>query len=73
MAAYFDAGIQEYWLIDAREEDEIRFDIYKRNKKEFVETRKQHGWVKSGVLLKAFRLVQSEDANGNPDYTLEIR
>jgi Uma2 family endonuclease len=73
MEAYFDAGIQEYWLIDAREEDEIRFELFKRNKKAFVETRKQHGWAKSAVLLRAFRLAQSEDANGNPDYTLEVR
>ena len=47
MAAYFDAGIDEYWLIDARDEDDIQFNIYKRNKKEYVATRKQHGWVKS--------------------------
>jgi Uma2 family endonuclease len=73
MAAYFDAGIEEYWLIDAREEDEIRFDIFKRNKKEFHESRKQQGWVKSSVLGKAFRLVQNEDVGGDPEYTLEVR
>jgi len=73
LAAYFDAGIEEYWLIDAREEDEIRFDVFKRNKKEFHESRKQQGWVKSGVLGKTFRLVQTEDAGGDPEYTLEVR
>ncbi len=73
MAAYFDAGIQEYWFVDTREEDEIVFNIFKRNKKEFHETRKLHGWVKSSVLGKAFRLIQSEDIGGNPEYTLEVR
>lgn len=73
MAAYFDAGISEYWLVDAREEDDLKFDIFKRSKKEFVATRKQSGWVKSGVLGKAFRLIQSEDSFGNPEFTLEIR
>jgi Uma2 family endonuclease len=73
LTAYFDAEIQEYWLVDAREEDNIQFDIYKRGKKEFVASRKQGGWVKSGVLGKAFRLVQSENASGNPEFTLEVR
>jgi Uma2 family endonuclease len=73
MTAYFDAQIQEYWLVDARDEDNTRFEIYKRGKKEFVATRKQSGWAKSGVLGKAFRLVRSENASGNPEFTLEIR
>jgi Uma2 family endonuclease len=73
MSAYFDAEIAEYWLIDAREEDDIRFDIYKRGKKEYTASRRVDGSVKSGVLGKSFRLVQSEDEDGNPDYTLELR
>jgi Uma2 family endonuclease len=73
MTAYFDAEIQEYWLVDAREEDNIRFEIYKRGKKEFVATRKQNGSVKSSILGKVFRLVRSENASGNPEFTLEVR
>jgi Uma2 family endonuclease len=73
MIAYFDAEIQEYWLVDARDEDSTRFEIYKRGKKEFVATRKQNGWVKSGILGKTFRLVRSENASGNPEFTLEVR
>jgi Uma2 family endonuclease len=73
MSAYFDAGIEEYWLIDAREEDDIQFNIFKRSKKEFSAVRKQNGWVKSSILGKAFRLIQSEDDAGNPDFTLEVR
>jgi len=73
MAAYFDAGIAEYWVIDARDEDDIRFDIYKRGKKEYTVTRKSDRWVKSGVLGRSFRLTQSEDGDGEPVFTLEVR
>jgi Uma2 family endonuclease len=73
MSAYFDAGIGEYWLIDARNEEEFRFDIYKRGKKEFTASRKTEGWVKSGVLGKSFRLRQSEDEDGNPEFELKVR
>ena len=73
MTAYFDADVQEYWVVDARDEDDIRFDIYKRGKKEFVAVRKAGGWTKSAVLGKSFRLTQSEGADGNPDFTLEVR
>ncbi len=71
MSAYFDAGITEFWVIDAR--DDIRFDIYKRSKKEFTAVRRQAGCIKSSVLGKAFRLVQTEDDEGKPEFTLEVR
>lgn len=73
MSAYFDAEILEYWVLDARDEDDLRFDIYKRGKKEFTVTRKQAGWVKSAVLGKSFRLIQTEDDDGQPEFTLEVR
>ena len=73
MSAYFDAGILEYWVIDAREEDDVRFDIYKRGKKEFVAVRRQEGWVRSAVLGKSFRLTQAEAPDGEPEFTLDVR
>jgi Uma2 family endonuclease len=73
MSAYFDAGVEEYWVIDARDEDDIQFDIYRRGKKEFAPTRRSGGWVKSAVLGKSFRLTQSEGEDGNPEFTLEVR
>jgi Uma2 family endonuclease len=73
MSAYFDAGIVEYWVIDARDGDDIRFDIYKRGKKEYTATRKNDGWVKSAVLAKSFRLTQTDDEDGKPEFTLEVR
>jgi Uma2 family endonuclease len=73
MAAYHNAGIPEYWLIDAREEDDTRFDVYKRGPKEYKASRKSDGWVKSPTLGKSFRLVPGEDENGNPEFPLEVR
>lgn len=71
MSAYHDAGIPEYWLFDVREG--IRFEIYRHGKKGYVASRKIEGWVRSPVLDKSFRLVVGEDANGAPEYTLEMR
>lgn len=73
MSAYHNAGIPEYWLIDAREEDDIRFDIYKHAAKGYTATRKSGGWVKSAVLGKQFRLTRSEGIQGYPRFKLEVR
>jgi Uma2 family endonuclease len=73
MSAYFDAEIEEYWRIDARDQDDIQFDIYKRGKKEFTAVRKSGGWVKSTVLRKSFRLTQTEDDEGESEFTFEYR
>lgn len=73
MSAYHNAKIPEYWVIDARDEDHIRFDIFKRTKKEFVAVRRQSGWVKSTVLGRSFRLVRTEGKGGYVRFTLEVR
>lgn len=73
MSAYHNAGIPEYWLIDARDEDDIRFDIYKRGKSEYAPVKKLSRWVKSPVLGKSFRLVQVAAEDGKPEFTLEVR
>ena len=70
--AYYEAGVAEYWLVDARRDD-IEFHIYKRGAKKFAATKKQDGWAKSAVFGKAFRLVRGEDAGGNPKFTLEVK
>jgi Uma2 family endonuclease len=72
MRAYHDAGVQEYWVIDARSES-IDFDIYKAGAKGFTAVRKTAGWVKSIVLGKSFRLDVKPDPLGNPDYVLRAR
>jgi Uma2 family endonuclease len=70
---YFDAGIPEYWLVDAREAP-VSFDILKRGPRGYTTPRAQAGgWLKAGVFGKSFRITQSEDPLGNPQFTLEHR
>src|SRR5262249_18576122 len=64
MGAYWEAGIREYWLIDARNEP-VRFDIYKHGPKGYSATRKSAGWIKSAVLGKSFRLEATRNALGH--------
>lgn len=73
MSAYHNAGIPEYWLIDARDAADLRFDIFRRKPREFVAARRVGGWVKSAVLGKSFRLGRTETAIGIPRYELEVR
>ncbi len=70
--AYWEAGIREYWLVDARKEP-LRFDILRHTPKGYVATRKQAGWIKSAVFGKSFRLTQQTGADGYPEYTLAVR
>jgi Uma2 family endonuclease len=72
MAAYHNAGIPEYWLIDVRDGG-TRFDIYRRGKKGYTAGRKPDGWTKSPVLGRSFRLLTARDQAGRPEYTLEAR
>ncbi len=71
--AYCEAGILEYWIVDARGDEEVEFQIYKRGPNRYIATRKQDGWLKSAVFGKAFRLVRGVDATGNPEFTLEVK
>jgi Uma2 family endonuclease len=73
MSAYFEAGVKEYWLFDAQDEDAVVFDIFTRNKKGFVMTDKLNGWVKSLVLGKSFRLLRLKDIRGKSKFTLKVR
>lgn len=71
--AYFEAGVSEYWLVDARG-DEVEFHIYSRGAKKFAVVKKQSGgWMKSAAFGKSFRLIRGTDATGNPEFTLEVK
>ena len=70
--AYAEAGIREYWLVDARQ-DPLIFDILRLTSRGYVGTRKVQGWVKSAVFGKSFRLVRRTTSLGHPDYMLEMR
>ncbi len=69
---YGKAGISEYWLVDVRGE-RVKFDILRPSAKGYVASRKQDGWLKSGVFGKWFRLVRNTDERGNPEYVLEVK
>src|SRR5262249_2854101 len=70
--AYGEAGVREYWLVDARQEP-LSFDILRHTARGYSATRKQQDWIKSAVFGKAFRLVVHTTPLGHPDYTLEVR
>ena len=71
--AYFDSGVSEFWLVDARKE-QLSFEILKRGNRGFTSTRpRSGGWIKSAVLGQSFRITKAVDPIGNPQFTLEHR
>ncbi|KAA1260489.1 hypothetical protein LF1_30290 [Rubripirellula obstinata] len=56
--AYFDAGIREYWIADARKDDLV-FKILTRSGDEYQESEpSEDGWLASDVLNKEFKLTR---------------
>ena len=70
--AYWEGGIREYWLVDARR-GALHFDIFYHSARGYATRRKKDGWVKSDVFGKSFRLTQSRNALGHPEYSLQVR
>ncbi len=70
--AYWDAGVQEYWLVDARR-PALRFEIFRHTAKGYVSVAKQAGWLRSKVIGKSFRLRQTKGPLGYPEFTLAVR
>ncbi len=70
--AYWEAGIREYWIVDARK-DPLVFEILRHTAKGYVAARSVHGWVKSAVFGKSFRLTKVLDRRGFPEYTLHVK
>jgi Uma2 family endonuclease len=70
--AYWEAGIREYWLVDARKEP-LKFDILRHTPRGYAAARKQDGWMKSAVFGKSFKLTQGKDDVGDPEFTLSVR
>jgi len=69
---YWRAGIPEYWVVDPRAA-RLEFDIFRHVAGGYEATRRQGGWLKSGVFGKTFRLSQHLDDMGNPEYSLSVR
>jgi Uma2 family endonuclease len=70
---YAEAGIAEYWLVDAREEP-ARFDVLRLTVRGYAATRRQSGgWLRSAVFGRSFRLGRDADLLGHPQFTLDVR
>jgi Uma2 family endonuclease len=70
--AYWEAGVREYWLVDARKEP-LKFDILRHTARGYVATRRQDGWLRSAVFGKSFRLSQGLSDRRLPTFTLAVR
>jgi Uma2 family endonuclease len=69
---YWQAGIPEYWLVDARGTSP-RFQILHRGAKRYAATRAHAGWTASAVFARAFRLTRQPDPLGHPRYVLSVQ
>jgi hypothetical protein len=70
--AYHQAGIREYWLIDARGE-EIIFQILHWRKSGYVSSRAKDGWLHSRVFGRSCRLSRKRDRRDAWHYELLMR
>jgi Uma2 family endonuclease len=71
--AYFDAGIPEYWLIDARG-GTIDFQLVTRSRRGYAAAAADRdGYRLSRVFQRRFRLVRRRNRVGGAAYRLEIR
>jgi Uma2 family endonuclease len=70
--AYYEAGIREYWVVDARKEP-IRFDIFRATSKTYTRSARQDDWLKSAVFGRSFRLAVRAGLQGHPEYTLDVK
>ena len=72
-AAYYRAGIPEYWLVDARSADDISFDILRAEAAEYESAPVEDGWRESRAFGRWFRLERFTDEFGVFDYRLHVR
>jgi Uma2 family endonuclease len=70
--AYWEADIREYRLIDARKAPP-KFDLWRHGSRGYVSVRKKDGWVKSAVFGRSFRLMQTQNALGHPEFKLAVQ
>jgi Uma2 family endonuclease len=69
---YWEAGIAEYWLVDARGKS-CSFEILIRKSDGYHAPRKPGGWIKSAVFGKSFKLTCEIDSIGHPQYQLLVK
>lgn len=69
---YHRAGVQEYWLVDARGK-EIDFRVLVHGAKGYKPAAKRRGWQFSPVFQRWFRLTRQRNPVGSWDYELAIK
>ena len=67
---YHQAGIPEFWLVDARGKD-INFQVLVRRRSKYVRAKIRSGWSFSPVFGRWFRLVRKTNRLGRWNYRLE--
>ena len=70
--SYFAAGIAEYWIVDARQQ-ELEFVILVRSAAGYVVAKGGEGWLHSQVFELDFRLTRERDEFGFWNYQVEQR
>lgn len=71
---YYAAGIPEYWLIDARDEDEeVDFHLFVWKPEGYTLADEQDGWRFSPVFDKWFKLTRGVNRVGGAKYDLQVR
>ena len=70
--AYWEAGIREYWLVDARPQP-LHFDILRYTPKGYRATPRKDGWIKSALFGRSFRLTSQPGPLGHPEFSLALR
>jgi Uma2 family endonuclease len=71
---YHESGIPEYWLIDARDEDEeIDFRLLVWKPDEYALADQEEGWQFSPVFRKWFKLTRSQGRLGRARYDLHLK
>jgi Uma2 family endonuclease len=72
-AKYHRAGVREYWLVDAREE-EISFRVLLSRPSGYVDaSRDEEGFAHSEVLARKVRLLRRHKAAGLVFFRLEVK
>lgn len=72
--AYYQAGVREYWLVDARSPDELSFQILRRGTNAFEPTPQEtDGYQASEVLSAKYLLERSRHQRGRWVYHLKSR
>ncbi|MFI5454684.1 MAG: Uma2 family endonuclease [Isosphaerales bacterium] len=69
--SYHQAGIPEYWLIDAQF-DEVSFQVLRRRRDRYVAVAPRGSWYRSTVFGRSFRLQRRTNRLGRWAYSLEV-